>query len=297
MLIIANGLPYINAIFIIFKIFSKILGVSIGNKRLVQLIFENLEEKPKRFKNMKSGVFKLNDYKNKQNIKNSNNNLKVSKINIINSMDNKKDSSSLYLSLINDKKREIDKNIIVKRKNPKYITELKLNNNMKLNNDNNKQLKENKNNNISSLHSPKLNIRKIFNMEDKYPGKVNKNISKNKAYYINKKLFPYKYYLCSVFMKNIGVSKKSIFFKKKFVFAYNFICQLIDISSYLMLQKEFQILKNTLIIRKYKTVIENREKININDKSFDMDIKECLEFNKLSILGKLKNSKDCKEIS
>ena len=134
-------------------------------------------------------------------------------------------------------------------------------------------------------------------MEDKYPEKVNKNISKNKIYYIKKKLFPYKYYLCSVFMKNIGVSKKSIFFTKNFVFVYNFVCQLIDISSYLMLQKEFQILKNILIIRKYKTVIENTEKININDKSFDKDIKECLEFNKFSILGKLKNIKDSKEIS
>ena len=68
-------------------------------------------------------------------------------------------------------------------------------------------------------------------------------------------------------MKNIGVSKKSIFFTKNFVFVYNFVCQLIDISSNLMLQKEFQILKNILIIRKYKTVIENKEKININEKN------------------------------
>jgi hypothetical protein len=59
-----------------------------------------------------------------------------------------------------------------------------------------------------------------------------------------------------------------------------------------MLQKEFQILKNTLIIREYKQVIENTEKININDKSFDIDIKKCLELNKFSILGKLKNTND-----
>ena len=38
-LIIANGLPNVNAIFIIFKILAKILGVSFGNKRLAQLLF------------------------------------------------------------------------------------------------------------------------------------------------------------------------------------------------------------------------------------------------------------------
>ena len=95
-------------------------------------------------------------------------------------------------------------------------------------------------------------------------------------------------------MKNIGVSKKSIFFTENFVVVYNFICQLIDISSYLMLQKEFEILKNTIISSKYKTVIESSKKININDESFDIDINECLESNKFSILGKLKNTKDKK---
>ena len=113
-------------------------------------------------------------------------------------------------------------------------------------------------------------------MEEQDQDKVENNnrikISKIKTYYNKKKLFPYKYYLCSIFMKNIGVSKKSIFFTENFVVVYNFICQLIDISSYLMLQKEFEILKNTFISSKYKTVIESSKKININDESFNIDI-------------------------
>ena len=90
----------------------------------------------------------------------------------------------------------------------------------------------------------------------------NNNIKKarKQTYYIKKKLFPYKYYFYSIFIRNINISKESIFFTKKFVVVYNFICQLFDISSYLTLQKEFQILKNTLIIGKYKEIIENREK-------------------------------------
>ena len=170
---------------------------------------------------------------------------------------------------------------------------------MNLNNENNnKEIKENKNNDISSLNSSELNMRKIFNLEYKDEDKVENDnrikIPKIKTFYNKNKLFPYKYYLCSIFMKNLGVSKKSFFFPENFVVVYNFICQLIDISSYLMLQKEFQILKNTFISSKYKSVIESSKKININDESFDMDINECLESNKFSILGKLKNTKDKK---
>ena len=116
-----------------------------------------------------------------------------------------------------------------------------------LNNNNNDELNLN-NNDILSLHFSKLNNRKMSN---NYKEKIkNNNIkeAKKQTYYVRKKLFPYKYYLYSLFIKNINVSKESIFFSKKFVAVYNFICQLFDISLYLTLHKEFQILKNTLII-------------------------------------------------
>ena len=116
---------------------------------------------------------------------------------------------------------------------------------------------------------------------------------KNKldTHYIQRKLFPYKYYLCSIFIKNIDISQKSIFFTRKFVVVYKFICRLFDISSYLILQREFQILKSTMMIGKYKDVLENRQKINVNDHSFNIDMKECLDSNKFSILGRIKNNK------
>ena len=116
--------------------------------------------------------------------------------------------------------------------------------------------------------------------------------TKKKTQYVQKKLFPYKYYLCSIFIKNINISKKSIFFTRKFIVVYNFICQLFDISSYLILQREFQILKSTLMIGKYRAVLENRQKINVNDHSFNTDMKECLDSQKFSILGRIKNDKN-----
>ena len=113
----------------------------------------------------------------------------------------------------------------------------------------------------------------------------------SKANYIQKKLFPYKYYLCSIFIKNIDLPKNSIFFTKKFIVVYNFICQLFDISSYLLLQKEFQIMKNTIMIGKYGDIFDNRTKINVNDRSFNNEMKECLDSQKLSILGRVKQTK------
>ncbi len=40
---------------------------------------------------------------------------------------------------------------------------------------------------------------------------------------------------------------------------------------------------------KYKSVLENRQKINVNDLSFNTDMKECLDSQKFSILGRVKN--------
>ena len=74
----------------------------------------------------------------------------------------------------------------------------------------------------------------------------------------------------------------------KIIVVYNFICQLFDISSYLILQKEFQILKNNLMEEKYKNIIEKNKKINVNDQSFNTDMKDCISSNNLSILGKIK---------
>ena len=74
-------------------------------------------------------------------------------------------------------------------------------------------------------------------------------------------------------------------------------CQILDISSYLILQKEFQTIKNTLMKRKYRDLIENRQKINVNDISFNVDMRECLDDQKLSILGKIKSANNNNNIN
>ena len=304
-LIIANGLPLVNIVFIIFKVTAKILKISSGNKKLTELLFENLQrKKPMRFKEEKFNIMDLS--------KNNSENI-IIKIN-----NNVSDFSSAHITYNEAKNPIFQNNKCIK------INEVN-NNNLKMFRDSNLQManysnRKNKNfnnilketynnegdkkrnfkgNNIEEFVNIKSN--EIFQNPQFNKGNDKKNNSEeyekrilnspSKACYIKKTLFPYKYYLCSIFIKDFNNTKKSMFFTKKFLSVYNFICQLFDISSYLMLQREFEIMKNTLIEGKNKDILESRQIINVNDQSFNINIKECLDSKKFSILGKIKKSK------
>jgi hypothetical protein len=180
---------------------------------------------------------------------------------------------------MNTLNKKINNNLVNKKKDKSSINsqEFKINyiNNYLLDNTNNNYVNNNIDNNVNN------NVNDNINNNDN-------NTFNNNNQYIKRQLFPYKYYLCTIFIKNINLKKKSIFFSKKFLDVYNFICQLIDISSYLILQREFEVLKNTLMIGKYKNILENKKKINVNDRSFNIDMKECLNSQKFSILGRFR---------
>ena len=82
-LIIADGLPIINIILIFFKSIAKILKISSGNKKLTELLFENLEKKKSiKFDQEGFKIFKVNSKKINMDMnksKNNNNNNKVKK--------------------------------------------------------------------------------------------------------------------------------------------------------------------------------------------------------------------------
>ena len=344
-LILADGLPIVNIIFVIFKLIAKVFKISSGNKKLTELLFENLQEnklkKIRTEKYDKYNLLKINKKKfsSDRKIKKIDNNNSYNKINVTNNIISTNniinDASSVQISSqyekgkfyfnINKKKFSFNKkkkrlslnnnnnnnnnsnNKIVLNRTLKSNYNINYGNvgvnnnniNININNSNTGNYYNKNNENSSILQSSKANINKKFNSEEH----INNNNSnsnnnnsnfifktKEKSIYIKKKLFPYKYYLCSIFIKNINMTRRtSMFFTKKFIVVYNFICQLFDISSYLILQREFQILKSTLMIGKYKSVLENRQKINVNDLSFNTDMKECLDSQKFSILGRIKN--------
>jgi len=291
-LIIADGLPIINVIFVIFKLFAKILKISSGNKKLTELLFENLKEtKPLyRFKtkklNSKINVFKSSSIKNNDN--DISNNYLTPKYNYT-----KKKQSALL------KKAKPQYSIIIPNAKPKIksnnhlnvipnftnMHQSVLNSNLNVSKDS-FGLSDKSNNIFSHLPHEDINSKNETTSQKNIDSKILKMMLKKQ--YIRKSLFPYKYYLCSIFIKNIHTSRNYFFVTKKFIVVYNFICQLFDISSYLILQKEFQIIKNNLLEEKYKNIVEKSKKINVNDQSFNVDMKECISSNNLSILGKIK---------
>ena len=350
-LIIADRLPIVNIVYILFSFIAKVFKISSGNKKLTELLFENLKEKtnkPNKAKNVNNEQFNIIKIKSKNNlpqqslkkygsiqknlsnkniphlneIDNTNNNLKSMLSNTNNNNNNANDNSSSFVRLsptnVNLRRHSMSSSRNIKFKFNKkgkkgqnncsnIVSDNSLNNNfinyipVDVNNNNiNINIHNNLKNieiydNTKSIDTPKhqsskFNIKKKLNEEKSNNEKLTKN--KTKKHYVKSKLFPYKYYLCSIFIKNVDVNKESIFFPKKFITVYNFICQLFDISSYLILQREFQIIKNTLLRGKYKALIENRQKINVNDHSFNIDMKECLDYQKFSILGRVKNAQN-----
>ena len=317
-LILTEGLPIINIIIIFFKFVAKIFKISSGNKKLTELLFENSKIKKMKISSNQLNSFKKKskklDINKKDNVKNAEINLQIN----LNTSNKINDISSLKLIQHNFEKKKIipnidsnyfsigKNNIKKKRLSTKYniinniydsnYKSFTNNNNIDNNFVNNNILHNNiedffsiQSNNISSnFNSINKNTKKKINEND---NKSNDNSSiqiKTKTKTVKKTLFPYRYYLCSIFIKNIKIYRNYIFFTKKFLVVYNFICQLFDISSYLILKKEFEIMKNTLLIDKYRDILENKKKINVNDLNFNLNMKECLDSKNFSILGKIK---------
>ena len=204
------------------------------------------------------------------------------------SFNNKKNSKLLSIK---------DNQINIPKKNNKALNQSSISS---YNNLSNRNHYINLNKNIEDLFSVQSNIlssniyinnknNKVNNNENEKKNIDNKKRQiKSKNRYIKTKLFPYRYYLFSIFIKNIDANRNYKFITKKFIVVYNFICQILDISSYLILQKEFEIMKNTILMEKYREILENRKKINVNDIYFNTNMKKCLDSNNFAILGKMK---------
>ena len=282
-IIIAEGLPIVNVIFIIFGIVARVFKISSGNKKLTELLFENLKKKKIKISNEQFNSLKIYQ-KNSELKKNSPifvgelNPINVNKKNVEDTsyvkFKNVNEISSVNLNYRNSEKKYLGD---IERKNslenkpkrkPKVISRNSVNNFPINKSDISKSLTNNNNfEDIFSIKSKDLSYN--INLGDKNNKAKNNDeitikpnkILRQKTQYIKRTLFPYRYYLYSICIKNIDISKKSFFLTKKFMVVYNFVCQLIDISAYLILQKEFEIMKNAVLVEKYKDLLENRKKI------------------------------------
>ena len=250
---------------------------------MIELLFENLKETKNQFEeNINKFQKNPNIYRGRLSYTNVLNqdllnfkNKKKSKVSVDNVMFNKNDN---FPSFTKNKIRNRNLSISNINKNFKSVNKLFSNRKSYLHD-------------ISNQHLILLNEsykKKDLNPEEKTKNKNMKNyasdkyIIKNKNNVIKGKLFPYKYYLYSVFIKNLDISKNNLFISSRFAKVYTFLCQLFDVTTYLRLQREFNVLKNSLSENK-KKLIENHHKINVNSKNFLKDISDCIGEQKLHI--------------
>ena len=261
-IILSDFFPIAYIIFLLMKNITKIFKKAEINQKMFELLFENLKEKQNIFEeNMQK--LRIQNHRISQQILSSNssnahkneNTKKRPKLSVDLYM--KEKTNARFSSFILNKE-------LIDKKSKKYI-----------NNTSNQFLISKDNYNYLQF---KNNIK-----SNNQPNQTNQPINYKKDF-IKVKLFPYKYYLCSVFIRNLDISHKNYFISSKFAKTYMFLCQLIDITTYLLLQREFNALK-TIFNGKSLNIIEKNKKININSNSFIRDINDCIGEQKFHILA------------
>ena len=283
-IIFSDFFPIAYIIFVVMKSISKIFKKAESNKKLIELLFENLKEKPILFKNnleqlkINNGRFSLKYNKNKI-LENPQDKMEINffnspklSVDLHQNITNNIKSSIILNNQVNSSNNNISSNL-TKIKNKQSNNRLALNNNSNNYNNYSKQ-------NLMVGETPYIifNSSMQNNYQDIHPSPTRKR-------FIRQQLFPTKYYLFSVFIKNLDISRKNIFFSTKFAKIYIFLSQLFDITAYLALQREFNILKK-ILKEKDLSSVERYQKINVNTPTFIQEINDCIEKEKFHILAK-----------
>ena len=265
--ILSYNFPILMIIFEIFKYIAKNLKIASTHKKITEILFENDINAKKHSDRDK--LIKKGDNKAKKSIINlkeeENKDLSLSCLNR-NYINNYNHNKSNYLKLNNNISKEIDKNhnkSIIKYTEDNIGARNGLSNIYRKNIFMKKEEVKNKNNNI-------------------YPRQDNTSLNTS----AEKILFPFRYYLFARFLKNVDIKKCDYLYSKKFIKVYTFLSQLFDIKSYLILYKQFNILKISLLDESELHDIESKNKININNRLFLRNINYCIDEHKFTIFTK-----------
>ena len=252
--IFSDNYPISYIIFIIMKTISIFFKKVENNKKMIELLFMNFKENPNEFEE------NLKKLKTKNLINNN--------INENNSNRKKKLSTDIYINNI--------KNIFSSRITNKKINNLNLSNkNLVTNTQKRKSFELNSTNKNFILNENTNKINKSTDLCLKKNFTNNSNNINNTTN--NKNIFPYKYYLFSIFIKDVNKSKGNIFFSK-FSKIYLFLCQLFDISTYFLLNREFNALKAMYNEKNLNiNLVESNIKENKYIKSDFNEINNCFE--------------------
>ena len=288
--IFIDNFPLFYFLFFIFKNLAKVFKHAEEKKKMFELLFENLVEKKSKFPDFLNKIKITNNIiKEKKNI------VDGSSYNNINNQPKNYEILNQNLNdiIINESSIKYSNCSILDKNNKNFISSQSCGGRELDNNSNNKSQK-----NVNPITPKNINRVKfsLFQYQKKFssnhclsqnadlPNLQKKEIIfKPNKKYITLSLFPFKYYLISVFCKNFKEKNFKECFSKnyiKFMKINIFIGQLLDISSYITLQKEFQKIKYELLNKKNIGFVENDEKLNINGQHFMRNINECIDSRK-----------------
>ena len=272
-LIISNVFPLFKLALYFIKRFTQHIKMSYTKRNLAGLIFE------------KKNISTLSLLKLKEMDKNINNPKKKIKIQekIDISQDEKENNNK---NDSNNRKNSIN---IFHNNNFNDISNISLNKDNIIKNINNKDISLMQRSKKSLLISENLKIRNFLNALDvsniSNISKIsNKNKSRNK-----KPLFSIYYFFLDYFFDKLINPQKFCCLSKTYFTIYNFMCQIYDISTHIILFKQFNIVNNILkqiYQEKGFCLVHPFKKININDKDMieklnkDLKNKKCIIFSK-----------------
>ena len=267
-IIISNMFPIFKLLLFFFKKFTQFIKMSIIKRKLAGVLFENKEIKYKnnnknRIEDIKKNIktdFHLDKLKEHKNNKNDelieqNNNSNIDILNISRII-HREHNTKKKINLNNSKEFNIKNSFSPKEENPKIIL--------------------NKINLFSSFlkHNESLSFYDNFQ-----PDKPKKKYINHKMKY----LFPYYYFLLDFILDKFLHPTKFFFVPKTYFIVYNYMCQIYDISSHIILFKQVKILTKIFGDKKYESEDEIRsikkfKKINIRQaksiEQLDKDLKQ-----------------------
>ena len=110
---------------------------------------------------------------------------------------------------------------------------------------------------------------------------VKKSIDKN---LYKKELFPIYYYFIDLILDRLIQPRKFLSVSEKYLIAYNFMNQLYDISTYILIYKQFQLLKISLA-REQIQIMNEHAKMNINNNEFMKNLDNDLRLRKFPVFS------------
>ena len=265
--ILSNVFPLFRLVLYFIKKFTQHIKISLTKRDLAGLIFVNksIQKSLIQYKNVEKKVSKKKlALKKFPSLKdNSQNELKKNMeiIPDINDKLNRINISQKNISLINNVNIQINNNENISNKKYDNRSNISLTDEIGKNNLNKKK----KENPLINLKRKSLVIKESFKFGESF---IDNNITFEPKAWRKKFIFPYIYFLLDFFFDKLINPQKFFCVSKKYFTVYNFMCQIYDISTHIILFKQFNILNNIL-----QKIYEDSgncparpfKKININD--------------------------------